>query len=649
MMAAFLADASTQPASAPATSPAVAPAADPQADLKVVRDVYGPQLKAVKATPEPDDDVALARQLMTAADDPSSTAGLRAALSRTVLDLTVPLGTDASHDLALQAIGALESLQPMRPVAKATLRRDLSVARLNYAIAAKRTSLLQNLAVQSIEAYADFIDAARLDASRIDEIEAAVKAAQPLIFRFQLRKLTNACDAIEATYKWYQARKLAFQGGELRMATAVKSGDEKTIMMAHLVLADLCLEHDGDLISAAKHLIRTDDPRKGAVVAAAAFLTDARSPEAEPKLETVEGLLGIAGTLHGDAQRRVADVGLQICQAYLGDTAAQSVPTKPRLLMMQLEKLSGLTADVRLAKRLAANYGGFRGKLELLEKQQTRCTYDFGFSRQLEDFSGQSNLWVARMDVLGVKTATQAALTNKLRFHANQPFKAMVKVQGSQNLGMRLNFISCGEAISTSTYRLTHAIPTGRSAYYPQWTAHVERGRGEPREVALPRSFRHRADSAYHMRITWDGVNALSWTVRLGPTNMVSYTGQVDLLDRNSTFLQIGLEAKGSTSYYDDLVIEGKVVEDPQREIVPHPPAVPSEDAPRRPKHSYHGEDTPRPPAKPATPAPAPGHPAPAKPAPARPAPIQPVRPAPAPADPAPSAEEIKPPVRENE
>jgi hypothetical protein len=411
-----LADASTQPSSAPA------PAPDPQADLKVIRDVYGAQIKAVKATNEPEDDVALARQLMTAADDPASTPGLRLALCKTVLELTANLGTDASHDLAGQAIRTIESIQPMRPVDKAALRRDLTVSRLNYAIAVKRTSLMQSLAIQAVEAYAELIDAARLDASRIDEIEAAVKAARPLIFRFQLRRLTDACDTIEAVYKWYQARKVAFQGGEARMAAAVKSDDEKSVVLAHLGLADLCLEYDGDLVTAAKHLIRTDDSRKGPVVAAAAFLTDPDSPAGTPRLETVEGLLAIASSLKGDAQKRVADAGLQICQAYLGDTAAQSVPTKPRLLMMQLEKLSGLTPDVRLTKRLATNYGGFKGKLQLLEKQQVRCTYDFGITRQMDDFAGKSDLWLIRMDVLGVKTTTLAALSNKLRFYGNQPF-----------------------------------------------------------------------------------------------------------------------------------------------------------------------------------------------------------------------------------
>ncbi|HOF18005.1 MAG TPA: hypothetical protein PK082_03785, partial [Phycisphaerae bacterium] len=126
VMACLLGAGAAAQQSQPATEPAGAAKYD-----ALVRETYAQRLAAVKASATDQDDVELARDLLTSAFAEDTPAPLRAALARKALELTRPVGTPAAVRLAEQALGLLDATEPLPPLARSQVRLDVALQALN--------------------------------------------------------------------------------------------------------------------------------------------------------------------------------------------------------------------------------------------------------------------------------------------------------------------------------------------------------------------------------------------------------------------------------------------------------------------------------------------------------------------------------------
>lgn len=393
---------------------------------KAVRETFSQKIAAAKATATEDDDVALVREMLQAAGDGGTSDKLRYALAKAAMDLTLPLSGEAGVEQARRAVEIVDGIRPLPPEEKVAIYRDLAVHQL-AGIKSRKPEDVLPIARAAAEAQLAYAKVLMNDSSKTREVDAALTAARGLIVAYKLNELKESLDSTAGEFAHVKARQTRLVAAEARLKAAKEEDEPNMIRAAGRGVAQVYLEFDGDLATAAKYLAGTEDPRDKQIVAAAAFLADPQKLDPATCLETADAMMKLAQPL-GEAPRvKITDCAMRVCQAYLEGSPPELGAAKARLMILQMQAVLGQTPADQFRKKLEVACKGLAGKLEVLDGSRIRVTYDFSDDKQLKDWGvGQGSGWGVEKGAMVYRPDRPAPgeVVNKLRFRADRPFRA---------------------------------------------------------------------------------------------------------------------------------------------------------------------------------------------------------------------------------
>ncbi len=540
------------------------PATGPSPEAKLIEDLYGKRIARALAAPDAKDNVALARELLLAAADSANPKLLRRLLAMEAVKVATPVGSDEAAKLARDALALAEKLQKLDPADR--WRLELEIADRRYEAARKAGAPVQDcgpLAADVIETQIGLAKALMAE-EKLEPARAGLMAARVMA---RAHGLTGADVDVEAALETLKACTLRLERirkAEAQLERAKLANDAEQINAARQTLGAIYLLADGDLAKANSFLDRTGHEYEKCVKAALEFtLNPRRLPPAESCNEIVEALGQAAKAAHsGEARVKIATVGMNICRGFLAGNAAGLAGTKARLLLIQMEQLAEDSPAHRLARKLKANYGSLEGKLEVLQKGVVRVSYDFSSHKQLNDLSVKEGRWqVARVQnrdalVGEAQQRQRSRVESRLRFYANKPLSLSCVASGPESLVGVLIFLRRNDP----RYG-THEVECELGAYGNResvlrddgWRAWVNN-----RAKLVP-------NTTYQIQIDWDGDRNVTWSVN-GQV-LCKQDIRFQPSDVASSALTVGLQTSAVGAGFDDLKIEGAVMEDPSERL----------------------------------------------------------------------------------
>jgi len=537
---------------------------------KHVQEQYGKLIAEIKKTPTPDDDLIVAKQLLVHAIDASGTDDLRLALAKAAVELMVGLEGKEAAALAKQAFELAESISPMPALERAGLYKNAAVGRLTRAQAAhKPIAEVRPLAVKAVWAIVKYLQTLKANGGKMDQADEDLKTARALIFRYRLTEQWEVSKALEVLRRWLVARQKALDAARRLLTGATSRKDAPGIRTANVQLAMVYLEYDGDLLLAAKHMAAAEDPRKDDLAFAAAFQADPKQFDSAKAIGTVVALAKIIHELPEDSREKLGLIAISLCRKYVAAEPSGKDAAKARLLVLQVEKAIGHTADKKFLDHLSKAYGGLHCKLKLIdgEKNVIRVGYDFSASNQIRDFTGSGKNWKIVKGALAARAGEDTAvLTSKLLFRADRPLRISFLVQGRQNLGGRLTFYPNSASYKPASFRGIYGTKQGwrhllykpGSSYYPTRC---------PGGRAL-------SGNTYRVNLASNGKGKIAWLVngkRIGTTS--------GSLNKSYTTARCAVSTTNSTAWFDELTMEGTVIVP----ALPPPPPKPTTHPATRP------------------------------------------------------------------
>ncbi|KPK86529.1 MAG: hypothetical protein AMJ81_01045 [Phycisphaerae bacterium SM23_33] len=546
-----------------ATAPA-APATQPTAEAKLVKDLYGRRIAEAMASADVQDNIELAWELMTAAAESGNPPLVRHLLAVEAVRLTASLGTADGASVAEQALKMADQLGALDPVRKHRLA--LEIARQRYTTA-HRAGAARKLIAPMVSAVVNAeisLAEALLDKHELAEAESVLSDARAMVNAYRLAEHKDRLDAATRQAKTVRERSLRIRRAEGSLARAREAGDEEGIKAAKKELAFIYLLTDGDIAEAGSWLAGSGHPDEAAVAAAAAHRKDPKAiPPADKCNDIVEKLCDLAQQAEtGKAGRCIASAAAGICRDSLGTQAKGPAATKARLLLTRAERLAGESPADLFVGRLKMAYGGLAGKLEVLPGGCVRVSYDFSDDSQLGDWSVQEGPWkvAASMQALlaGPQRPGRAQIASRLHFRADKPLTLRYLVSGQQQLGGTICF-------------LRHNDPAFR-AYEVRFELGSYNNRGSSlrdggRQVWNSPRVRVARGSTYRVEAAWDGQSTFTWTVndQLLCRQETPHAAR----EPQYTSVYVGLEAGDYPAGFDDVVIEGVVIERPSQRLEP--------------------------------------------------------------------------------
>ena len=410
---------------------------------KLVRDMYGRRIAKAKASPADRDNLELAKELLAGAMDDRNPERLRLALARTALDVATPVGTETGLGLSRKAIKAIDNISPLGPIDRTLIERDLALAALQRGrLDRLKLDQIALLARKAAKASLQYVEAALPDEKHRPKAATALVDTRRIIQVYRLNDLADKCAALQKEHLRMRAYTARLKTATAQWQAAKKAGQVSSIRTAGIALAQVHLEYQGDILAAAKYLAGTDDPREPTIAAAAAFLQDPSSLDKKTSLHNIKTLLKLAHSLPEEhAKQRVATCALQMCQALTAGNPPRMTAAKARLLITQIKAMLSRGESDKFRRDLAAAYKGIQCKVEVLEGQRIRATYNFATDAQKADWTVMDGTWDVGRGVLGCKSKRWQAATviNKLQFSADKPFKLRFSATGARTIGARIN------------------------------------------------------------------------------------------------------------------------------------------------------------------------------------------------------------------
>lgn len=561
----------SQPATVPTTTMAASAPADLTQELKLIQELYGANTSKARATAQPADDIALARQMLAGSGDSANPENLRYALALEAMKLVLPLGTEESARTASEALALAVSIKPMADLQRLGLERDIAVTRFTRSgqdrlAPAAKADLAQG-AVESIVAYADALtDAADLSAGR-----AELMRAQDMAQNFGL------ADLREAVAERLRQNNLAMtRQGDLDQAfrslqSAEESKNAGMIKSANYRLAILHLQYDGEILAAAPFFAKSDHPSGKAVATAAAFLDDSTKVKPDELVGSAEGLAKLADTLKGTSQKNVAAVGVRMLDTFLADSPTGTDAPRARLLLARLQQLAGQGEQDKYLQALRQSYDGLEGRISVLNLKANviRVEYHFDSRKEMADFViDNPAAWAisARGSLVGQvpsqmgKTPTRAE--SKLVFDIAKPLRITFRASGPHDLTMLL-FTSpdlpfAGGRAPPYTIGLGTAGNTSSMLVGPGGRPFVS-----PQMKITP-------GAVYQESVVLDGKGNIGWTV-----NGMKITDWASTPPARMRYIRPAFQVMGGPTAYDDITLEGTVLPGPIQPIAA-PAATPT-------------------------------------------------------------------------
>lgn len=536
------------------------PASGPSPEAKLIDELYGKRIAEATASHDATDNIVLANELLTAAQDQANPVNLRALLAEEAAQLASRVGTKDAADVARKALALTNSLNPQPSMEREQtqvqiFRQLLAGARANAPTECPTLVaclVRAEMALARSQALADKIDMANatLTAARVD-----IRGANDPDLEDDLGALGKDMKVLAA-----RAARIRLAQGQLEKAQT--EGDAAGIKAARQKLGLVYLMVDGDVSKAGTLLAGTGDPNEPGVTALAMFLADSkRLPEGNACGDVVDALLKTAGAAELDqAKVKIAAATADMCRVFTKANTSGLAATKVRLLMAQAEDLAGQSESAKLLAKIKENYPGLGARMEFLHDDVFKFTYDFSTKRQAKDWSprGENETWEftagAGDCLIGKPRSHQyIQIHNRLYFKADKPLKLSFRAAGTSDLTGYLLFsqswigrVSCQLGANNNT------VSTIRQDFDSLWNDNnVRVGRG-----------------VHRIEISWDGQSKVSYAVNgvaLGNGTMAR--NMPDAMPRSR--IQVALETAGYQASFDDVVIEGAIVENPNADNSP--------------------------------------------------------------------------------
>jgi hypothetical protein len=546
--------------SAASMAAAAEPATLPSPEAKLITDLYGKRIADAIASHNATDSIVLANEMLTGAQDQANPVNLRALLAVEAARLASTVGTKDAADVARKALALTDSLNPQPSLERQQsevqiFRQLLSAARSNAPTECPGLagSLVKaSMVLARAQALADKADAANatLASARTD-----VRTANDPDLEEDLAALTKELKVLAS-----RAARIKLAQDQLEKAQT--DGDAAGIKSARQRLGLVYLLVDGDASKAGTLLAGTDYPNEPAVTALAMFLADSkRLPEGDKCGDVVDALLKTAAAAELEqAKVKIASATADLCRAFVKANPSGLAATKVRLLLAQAEDLAGQSESAKLMARIKDNYPGLGARMEFLHDGVLKFTYDFSTRKQAKDWSPRTEnetweLTAGSGDCLIGKPRSHQYIQihNRLYFKADKPLKLSFRAAGTSDLTGYLLFsqswigrVSCQLGANNNT------VSTIRQDFDNLWSDNnVRVGRG-----------------VHRIEISWDGQSKVSYAVNgvaLGTGTMAR--NMADAMPRGR--IQVALETAGYQASFDDVVIEGAIVEDPNEPIGP--------------------------------------------------------------------------------
>ena len=534
----------------------------PEPEAKLFAELYGKRLAAVRSTPQRQDDLDLARELLLAAADSANPLRLRHLLALEAARLAAPLGTREAARMAGEALRLGDSLRPIEPLEKANL--GLQIAERRYAFARKHgaTPAEARRLMGAVVGAKVALARALMRAERIEEARATLLKARS---QARASRLGEQEADIEDAFKDLarcKARLAEIAAAKVALARAKEAGDPARISAARERLGLIYLLQDGDVAQAAPYLGGTKQACATAVVAGAEFLKNCKKlPKAGGCLEAVETLLKVATEAKNEAARvRVATVALEMVRAFLAAKPGGLLSTKARLLLVRAERLAGQSPADLYLRRLRKGYGGLAGKLELVCEGVVRASYDFRTRKHLGDWTVVRGAWqvLAGKGILACAPPRDGVgiLSHRLRFRANRPLVFRYVASGRGNLRGYL-FVLRSNSPRFVPRHVVFALGGNHNR-----GSYVRQGRrivwSDPRARIAP-------GAAYRVEVRWDGKGGFTWSVN--GRQLCAQALRFVPREIDTSSLYVGLGGRGQPAGFDDVSVEGTVLADPAKQL----------------------------------------------------------------------------------
>jgi hypothetical protein len=404
--------------------------ADPTAQTaegKIVQEMFGKKIDTAKARLKDDDVLAVANQLLAAANDGSISGKLKLALAMTGLRVSVVVGSEESGRVARKALEVIQSTSPMGAVDRAFYLKEISLRRLAKArLEHLSNDDLQAVAKTAMEASMSYADVAMNDDEVSADVVSVMRQMRTWMNLYKLKEYSQSLDDLDKEYKAVMVKRVRLKEALARLDTAKRAKDPEGVKAASKVLAAVYLDSGGDLRSAAKYYRGADDPRGKVVVAAVDVLDHPKPLDTRKALETIDGLVHLIDSLTDVAKINASRTALELGGLYMASDPPESAVAKVKLAMMQWQSITGTSQNDKLKKELAEAYGPIQGKLEALGSGRVKLTYDFSSRTQINDWDPLDGTWDVGAGMLGCKTSNSSkpgSIEFRLPFRQDRPFK----------------------------------------------------------------------------------------------------------------------------------------------------------------------------------------------------------------------------------
>ena len=540
-----------------------------EAARESVEQFYGQRIAEVGRTDTTRDDLALAEELLAAARQADRAAAERFVLADTAAVLVAPLGTQAGGEVARKAMVLAESIRPYPPATGALRLWQIESGRLAR-MQRNRADLaaVEPVADASARAGLAYIEALLADPDAAALAAQSLREIRTLINRYKLNDLAGQLQAADERIRRAGARNNRLADARRMLQQALDRNNQTAVAAARRELADVFITFDGDLLTAAQYIDGTGHHLEQAVKVAAAVQAGEPPDQRDELVEAVIALRDHMTNLAEPAFTRVGEHAIALCDAYVAGATDGPQRVTGRLYRMQINKLlgSGL-ADVMLAELAEAYDVPLHCSLQTLGNRRARISYDFEDPRQLGDWTIQRRQWQVADALVHVGGAggDPASIATRLRFRADQPVRVSLRASAFDEIAVLLAFHDWGQDDSRTAYQTYFRGPRRRG----------RRGTTGPGGLQLitPRNG-HRwaddtrllaSDSAYDVELAIDGTGGVTW--RINGVLVHEYLPAPGEPTATAGSVTVQLLARGasvaSPTGYDDVVIEGEVLPDP--------------------------------------------------------------------------------------
>ncbi len=422
--------------------------AEQSPESKAFADMFGQKVAAARVTPADDDDLALARAMIFVASDGGTSDNFRYILARGALDILFSITiSDSTAEPVRLACELAESVRPLPESDKIALRRDIATRQLMGA-KGKRADELATLAKFAAEAQLAYANMLSSDANRMREVEASLTTAKSLVVTYRVEALREPVDTAITAFNLSKARRARQTSLESKLKAAQDSGDAAATLAAKRAMAQLWIETEGDIPTAAKYLEGSADSKDKAILVAAAFLADPDKFDANNTLLTIETLQRTGQLLPEIPRQKIFNCGGRMCQMYLATNPPEASAGKARMMLNQmLGATLAKAAAEGMRKKIEDLYGPCNGKLEVLgDGKRIRLAYDCNDANQLKDWDALGE-WAIQNGMLAHKCMPDkfGSLRNHVRFSAFKPFKLSVIGRGTHEVAAAIQFYNALE------------------------------------------------------------------------------------------------------------------------------------------------------------------------------------------------------------